>query len=270
MSEHDPGSPPDPRASWNRNAAFWDDFLATGMDIFRDAVHAPALLAACGPVGGQRVLDLGCGEGGFSRLLARAGALVVGVDIAEEQIAHARQHEERDPLAIAYCTADAAHLAEQWPSGSFPLVTACMALHDMADPASALRAAWLLLPLGGRCVFSIPHLLNSVPVRQWERDADGRKRALKLDRYFDGGPASARWRHGQRTWETPYWHRPLGAWSTLIAEAGFLVRHLVEPRATPEQVRDHPTLDACERMPYFLIFELVKIAESRTEVHADR
>jgi hypothetical protein len=90
----------------------------------------------------------------------------------------------------------------------------------------------------------------------WERDGEGRKLSLKVDRYFDAGPGVMRWRHGGHAWETPYWYRPLDAWATIIGEAGFLIRRMHEPRATPDQVRRLPDLDDCARIPYFLVFEL--------------
>jgi ubiquinone/menaquinone biosynthesis C-methylase UbiE len=44
------------------------------------ATHLDALLAACGPVEGRRVVDIGCGEGGLARALAERGAEVTGID----------------------------------------------------------------------------------------------------------------------------------------------------------------------------------------------
>ncbi len=42
---------------------------------------------------GERVLDVGCGEGWFASELLRAGARVVGVDVAEEPLRRARERE---------------------------------------------------------------------------------------------------------------------------------------------------------------------------------
>jgi hypothetical protein len=59
-------------------------------------------------------------------------------------------------------------------------------------------------------------------------------------------------------WDTPCWRYTLTEWSELIARAGFLIRRLLEPRPTANQVRQYPRLDDCYRLPYFLIFDLVK------------
>ena len=53
----------DPAAAWDAAATAWDEFVETGLDYWRTEVHGPALLAACGDIHDQRVLDLGCGQG---------------------------------------------------------------------------------------------------------------------------------------------------------------------------------------------------------------
>ena len=50
------------------------------------------MLEACGDVTGMRVLDSGCGEGRFSRILAaRGAAYVLGVDLCEPMVAAAKE-----------------------------------------------------------------------------------------------------------------------------------------------------------------------------------
>ena len=85
-----------------RAAAAWDEFVESGDDFYRTEVHGPGLLEACGNVEGVRVLDLGCGQGWFSRRLAENGAEVAGVDISERQIENALRHETSRPLGIEY------------------------------------------------------------------------------------------------------------------------------------------------------------------------
>ena len=86
------------------------------------------------------------------------------------------------------------------------------------------------------------------------------KGALKIDHYFESGPAVFHWNMARLTshWDTPYWHHTLTEWSELLTSAGFLIRRLSEPRPTAEQVRQNPNLDDCYRLPYFLIFDLLK------------
>jgi SAM-dependent methyltransferase len=250
----------DAEAAWNEGAEAWDDFIESGADYYRHEVHGPALLAACEPLGGRRVLDIGCGQGYFTRLLAKRGASVVGIDVAAELLALATAREEREPLGIAYHRLSASNVAAALPSASFDTVTGCMSLHDVADVQAALSGAFAVLRPRGRLVFSVPHPATEMAFREWERDELGRKRFLKVDRYFDTGATEIRWNMPRLRyqWSTPSWRYTLSEWARLVAEVGFVICQLYEPRPTAEQLARKPDLDDCSRVPFFLVFDLSK------------
>ncbi|MGH7468567.1 MAG: class I SAM-dependent methyltransferase, partial [Longimicrobiales bacterium] len=245
----------DSQTAWNTAADAWREFVRSGADYYRLEVHGPALLDACAPLAGLRVLDLGCGEGYFSRALAGRGAIVTALDISEEQLRSAQEQERSQPLGLQYLQLDARAIATRWPAESFDLVTACMSLQDMNAAELAVQGAASILSDGGRLVFSVPHPCTDTPVREWERDASRRKLALKIDRYFDTGESVMHWNMPRLRyeWSSPFWRRTLQQWSELLSEAGFLIRRLLEPRPTVEQVRTNPKLDDCARLPYFLV-----------------
>ena len=250
----------DSQVAWNAGAAAWDEFVESGADYYRHAVHGPALLRTCEPVEGLDVLDLGCGQGFFCREMAKRGAKVVAIDVAEQQVAYARRHEEQEPLGVEYHVMSATLVAERLQDRHFLLVTACMSLHDMADARGVLRSVFALLPEGGRMVFSIPHPCTDTPFREWDRDEAGNQTALKINYYFDSGPTVCHWsmKRLKYHWETPYWRHTLSEWSEMIAGAGFLIRRLYEPRPTEEQVQENPHLEDAYRIPAFLIFDLIR------------
>lgn len=76
---------------------------------------------------GERVLDVGCGEGYFARELAKRGAEVTAIDLSPALVAMARAEEECAPLGNDYRVMSAVRL-EGFESGAFDLVTACMAV----------------------------------------------------------------------------------------------------------------------------------------------
>ena len=246
--------------AWDKAAGAWDEFVESGKDYYRLEVHGPALLDACGDVAGLRVLDLGCGQGYFSRDLARSGASVIGIDLSERQIDNALRHEQQEPLGLEYRVLAAERIADEFSAGDFDLVTACMSVHDMPDQAAVLRATTALLAGGHRFVFSVPHPVDGMAYREWERGPGGEKLFLKVDRYFETGPAVVNWNMPRLdySWKTPMWRRTLGEQSESIADAGFLIRRIYEPRPTPTQVERVPDLDDCYRIPYFLIFDCVR------------
>jgi SAM-dependent methyltransferase len=246
------------RDAWNRGAEAWQQFVRSGADYYRTLVHGPALLAACGVRPGEAALDLGCGEGYFARELARAGAHVTGIELSPALIEYARTEEARAPLGIRYVEASAAALDAHVAPGAFDLVSSCMALQDMSDAGAALRGAARALRADGRLVFSVPHPATETVFREWERDSAGRKQALRIDRYFDAGPAVCHWNMKRLaySWETPFWRRTLEQWVDAIRAAGFVIEQLVEPHPDAALVALRPELEDCARVPYFLVFRL--------------
>src|SRR5215472_9808894 len=95
---------------WNANANPWTKLARAGYDVYRDYLNTPAFFEMLPDVAKMSGLDIGCGEGHNTRLLARRGARVTGNDIAEDFITHARQAESQDPLGITYHVASAVEL----------------------------------------------------------------------------------------------------------------------------------------------------------------
>ncbi len=91
------------------------------------------LVEYANPEKGLRCLDLCTGTGGVALRLASRGAHVVAVDLSRGMLARARR-KDRGPACggkLALVQMDGRRLA--LPAGSFPLVTCCMALHEMAE-----------------------------------------------------------------------------------------------------------------------------------------
>ena len=106
-----------------------------------------------GELTGQRVLDLACGFGFYTRQLKQRGATqVVGVDISPEMVRLARAKEQEDPTGVEYRVGDATHLPLLGP---FDLVTAVYLLNYATSKDQMLgmcRSAYDNLVEGGRFV----------------------------------------------------------------------------------------------------------------------
>ncbi|HWY19133.1 MAG TPA: class I SAM-dependent methyltransferase [Solirubrobacteraceae bacterium] len=100
---------------------------------------------------GERVLDVGCGEGWFASELVRAGVRVIGIDVASEPLRRARA---RDPgLDLRLTRADG-----QWPvqDASCEAIWAGETIEHVADTAGWLSEARRVLAPGGRLLLSTP------------------------------------------------------------------------------------------------------------------
>ena len=142
---------------WEGNAQAWTVLARQGWDVYRDAVNTPAFLDLLPDVAGQNGLDVGCGEGHNTRLLAGRGAKMCGVDIAPTFIRFAEETERERSLGIQYAVASALELP--FASGRFDFVAASMSLMDVPDHELALREAHRILRPGGFLQFSISILV---------------------------------------------------------------------------------------------------------------
>jgi toxoflavin synthase len=106
-----------------------------------------------GELAGQRVMDLACGFGFYTRLLKQRGAgTVLGVDISPEMIRLANQQEQAKPLGIVYQVGDAVTLPRL---GRFDLITAVYLLNYATSKDQLLgmfRSAYDNLAMGGRFI----------------------------------------------------------------------------------------------------------------------
>ena len=106
------------------------------------------------PLKGCRVLDVGCGGGILADAMARRGADVLGIDLAEKSLMVAQLHAlEAETPRIAYREVAAEDLAAEMP-GQFDVVTCMEMLEHVPEPASIVRACARLVRPGGWVFFS--------------------------------------------------------------------------------------------------------------------
>jgi len=104
----------------------------------------------------RRVLDLCCGTGQLARTFAEEGFTVVGIDLSEAMLAHARRNTEAYAERVTFMQGDAANFSLDAPVGF--AVSTYNALNELPDE-SALRACFACvraaLVEGGTFVFDL-------------------------------------------------------------------------------------------------------------------
>jgi ubiquinone/menaquinone biosynthesis C-methylase UbiE len=145
---------PDPkelvRRHWNGRAPTFDDEPQHGIHNEAQRERWLSVLATWTPETPCRTVDLGCGTGVLSLLLAARGHEVLGVDVAPAMLAQARAKAADRGAPVRLCRGD----AERLPLGadSVDLVTARHLVWTLPDPERALAEWQRVLRPGGRVV----------------------------------------------------------------------------------------------------------------------
>lgn len=149
MSQQEKGSAGGWRADdYERNARFVADLAAD-------------LIEWLAPTDGEKILDIGCGDGVMSQRIAASGATVAGLDGSEHMVAAARQQ------GLTAWLADAQQLAELTDlDRDFDAVFSNAALHWMKDdPQAVIDGVLAHLKPGGRFVAEMGGAGNVAPIR---------------------------------------------------------------------------------------------------------
>ena len=105
---------------------------------------------------GARVLDVGCGGGILSEALARAGAHVIGIDLAPRVLEVARLHLHESGQQVDYREISVEAIAAEMPA-HFDAVTCMEMLEHVPQPGSVVKACADLVKPGGWVFFSTIH-----------------------------------------------------------------------------------------------------------------
>ena len=212
----------DPVAGWY---AGWSG--ARGSEHHRH-LAIPALLELLEPVGGERILDVGCGPGALAPHVSKAHARYTGIDASRKLLAFARRHHgARGEFVLG----DATRLAEcgAFRAGSFDAVVFLLSIQDIDPLDRAIDSARWALRAGGRIVILMMHPCFRVPRQSgWGWDPGRKLHYRRIDRYLTPLVVPMKRYGGGRRGATRSYHRPLMDYVNGLAAVGILVDSLLE------------------------------------------
>ncbi len=240
----------DLKREWLELSPAWVREVREGRNSTRKGLLDQPMLEACGSVEGLEILDCGCGEGRFCRMLVERGAgYVLGLDLCEPMIEAARTlQSEREAYRVADVQA-LGFIADE----TFGLAVSYLNQCDLPDFNANNREVFRVLSPGIRFIVANLHPMRSA-AGVWQKTPDGKKQHVILDNYFD---------EGERHWQImggalTNFHRSLATCTRGFLDAGFSIEGIVEPTVTDECLALYPELDDELRVPNFIIYILRK------------
>ena len=225
---------------WDKSASPWIRLMQKG-DPNRELLLDEEMLKLCGDVDGLDVLDIGCGEGRFCRMLTKRGAKVIGIDPTKELIVEAQRLQPDATFHEAK--------AEKLPleDASMDLVVSYLSLLDIPDYRAAIAEMKRVLKPGGRVVVANHNGFSTASSKYWARDEHNNKLYWTMDNYLS-----------ERANKTEFagvsvvnWHRPLSAYLQAFLGASFTLEHFDEPASKPEVLAKHESMRSNQRVPLF-------------------
>lgn len=250
------------REAWDANAEVWDAKMADQGNDFVNLLLWPVIQPLLNVQPGQKILDIACGNGLFSRRLAALDADVVAIDFSSKLIERAKA---RNSDRINYQVMDVTNESALMTLGEYTFESALcnMALFDIADISPLFHTLPQLLKPGGCFVFSLTHPAfnnaSSVHVaEEWDDAGIKTRYSVKVSRYMT--PYHA---FGVALRDQPkpqlYFERPLQNYFKLGFENGFVLDGF-EERAFPE---GHPQKDPLAWGGHFSEIPPVLVARMR-------
>ena len=209
--------------AWERPAAWYDQLIGQGGDDFYRDLILPAVRKRLAAKPGQRVLDVGCGQGVLGRVLELEGLRSLGVDASPSLIEAAQARRGR---LASYRVGDARDLDAALGDERCDHAALVMCLQDLDPIGPVLAGTARHVAPGGRIVAIMTHPCFRIPRRSsWGWDDANGVQYRRLDGYVSPMTVPIKTHPGMPadSSRTLSFHRPLSTYLNAFAEAGLAV-----------------------------------------------
>jgi len=239
-------------ASWDEVADDYHKTVGETGDSYHRTYVNPVIFDILGGVKGRSILDLACGQGYLSRILACKGAKVIGVDISERMLEIAQASEKSEPLGIRYIQCSSGDMTKI-AAASMDCVVSTFGFHDIREIDPTIEECSRVLKKGGKLVFAIPH-----PFTYARRMQDEQGYYLQIRDYMSIKEIP----HPKyKDSDVVAFHRPLSYYFEKLFSVGFQMfafREITTELSRGKPIKDKQLLEYKQQIPGFLVAGFVK------------
>lgn len=260
------------KTSWGKVANWYDNLLEKEDKTYQKTLILPNILRLLRVRRGETILDLGCGQGFFSREFAKLGAKVIGVDVSRELIDIAKKHRNNEAMkqsnndispTIDYHVSSAEDL-NFLKEKTIDKITIILSLQNIENADSVIKECRRVIKTNGSIFIVLNHPAFRIPKKSaWGWDEVKKIQYRRVDSYLSESKEEIQMHPGNKPWEkTISFHGPLQYYFKMLNKYNFSVSRLEEwnsnktsepgPKKTAEDI-------ARREIPLFLFIEAVKL-----------
>jgi len=261
------------KTSWGKVAGWYSDLLEKEEGTYQKELILPNLVRLMDIKKDNVVLDLACGQGFFSREFLKAGAKVVGVDVAQELTYLASEITKKEmPEANAKFVTSPADNLGFIKENSIDKIVIVLAIQNIENVAGVFKECQRVLRLGGKLFLVLNHPAFRIPKQSsWGWDPKTNDQYRRIDQYLSESKIEIQMHPSMDSTGSPQaisenktisFHRPLQYYFKFLGKNGFAVDRLEEwnshkrsqpgPRAKAEdKIR--------KEIPIFMFLEAIKM-----------
>ncbi len=242
--------------SWGEVADWYEGAVAKDGSYQRELIY-PNLLRMSAPQKGDKILDIGCGEGSWGAILSNKECVIYGIDIAPELI-----HIAKTKVPTGNFIVDDANNLSAIQHNNFDKAFIILALQNIENASNVIDGVSRLLRKEGHLYIVLNHACFRVPKFSdwaWENNIQYRRVA----RYLSEGKNDIIVHPGRDAQtKTISFHRPLQYFFKAFHRAGLVVDRLEEWNSTKaSQPGPRAAIEdrARKEIPLFMAIECRKI-----------
>ncbi len=233
----------DIQAEWDALCGSRQEVIDLGKDFSLLAVTAPCIIEELSPCGVNSILDIGCGTGYLTSLLAKHARKCVGIDVSATSIAFAK--ERYSDCGAEFIVSSVSKFSTE---NKFDICVSNMVFSCDPDWINSVRAISRLLTIGGKLLIMLPHPCNWPKYWGFENASwFNCNEEVYIEHDFSLSLVKSL---GAAT----YIHRPLSTYISRICGENFMLEKMIEPYPQ-EELPDKYRYD----YPRFLFMKFSKI-----------
>ncbi len=232
---------------WDNIAELYNNHVKREGDVYHKTYINPKIIELLGDVKDKKILDLACGNGYFTEILANKSAITFGVDYSEKLIDFAKAQKKVNAI---YTVGKSDSL--EFTDNYFDSIIINMALQDIENIEGTFSEAYRVLKKDGSFIFSIPHPAFFMSTTE----NDGNEIFKRLELYMTNISFDHPVFPG-----VSFHHRTIGYYLTTLIKHNFILNKFEELTVKHDKgklITDQKLMALKKEIPSFLIIKAIK------------